>query len=144
MSGHGAIADEEKSLAVLSDATRMLAEGQGRFRSGTSGNPSGRPKGFAAVAEHIIRATGNGDELVDWLLEVWRDKERPFSQRSWAWERLAGRGLGKPVTTAELNTTGADHVSLHLQLLSETHVQRKRRLDELEARAREAGQAETT
>ena len=46
----------------------------GRFLAGQSGNPGGRPVGFHS---YIQERTGDGSELTDFVLSVFRDENAP-------------------------------------------------------------------
>lgn len=75
-----------------------------RFKPGQSGNPLGRPKGFAGVAKLILRETNDGEELVKFALETLRNthQNRSFDERWAALQWLADRAIGKPVAMVEL------------------------------------------
>src|SRR5215831_788708 len=72
----------------------------GRFAPGVSPNPSGRPKGTRNFAHTIQLQTKDGEELVRFMLRVFRGKltgakARPEDRMAAAtW--LADRGFGKP------------------------------------------------
>jgi len=121
------------------------------FKPGESGNPLGRPKGFAGVAAKIMKATRNGDELVEFALKVFRNKpprakkgetaKPPYSiedqMRAHQW--LTDRSIGKALAVIDANVGGevsSPHAALLEQMLRETHVEKDRRLAELEAKAK--------
>src|SRR3712207_1629766 len=66
------------------------------FGKGVSGNPGGRPKGLAA---RVRTATGDGEEIVDLMLSVLRDKRASNRDRIDAAKWLADRGFGRAVET---------------------------------------------
>ena len=68
----------------------------GTFPKGASGNPGGRPKGFALG---IRQATKEGQELIDFMLRVFRGTEAgaEIEHQVMAATWLADRGFGKPV-----------------------------------------------
>jgi Family of unknown function (DUF5681) len=80
--------------------------GPGRpFAPGVSGNPGGRPKG---LVRRIHEETGDGAELVDYMLSVFRDGHESTKSRVQAATWLADRGFGKPTQTqaVELSADG--------------------------------------
>lgn len=81
------------------------------WKPGQSGNPAGRPKGFAGLASAIAKHTRDGEELVEFALSVLRGEvnngEEPSTRdRLEALKWLAVRGFGQPVQPVEL--TGKD------------------------------------
>lgn len=66
------------------------------FVKGTSGNPSGRSKAYAAMSRRILELSKNGDELVDFLFATMRDGGAELKMRVRCAELLLDRGLGKP------------------------------------------------
>ena len=76
--------------------------GQG-WKPGQSGNPGGRPKGFAGLAAVIRKKTNDGEELVDFALGVLRNKKASIGDRLEALEWLSVRGFGQPVQPVQLS-----------------------------------------
>lgn len=76
------------------------------FKPGQSGNPTGRPKSFA----HLIRkATKDGEEMVEFALEIWRS-DRPLKDRWPAFVWLTEYAYGKAPTFAPIE--GEDPLAL--------------------------------
>lgn len=76
-----------------------------RWSKGVSGNPDGRPKGFVQA---IREQTGNGQELVAFMLQVFRGRQPKarLRDRMDAATWLADRAFGKPVQ--QMEHTGRD------------------------------------
>lgn len=85
----------------------------GRFVAGQSGNPTGRPKGFAAI---IREETREGAELVAYMLAVLRHPKQPTALRMAAAQWLADRGFGRAVNVVEADIT-VDAQVTHRELL---------------------------
>ena len=72
----------------------------GRFKSGESGNPGGRPRGLASlIREH----TSDGVELVDFYLAIFRAEDESLRApriRMEAARWLTERGFGKAESTS--------------------------------------------
>lgn len=82
------------------------------WQKGQSGNPKGKPPGFAGLAAKIRKETDGGAELVAFALQVFRgqplgeDMRNPtLQQRIDAMIWLTDRGFGKAVTPIDLTTT---------------------------------------
>lgn len=82
----------------------------GRFLPGASGNPTGRPRGFAAI---IREETREGAELVAYMLTVLRAPKQPTALRMAAAQWLADRGFGRAVSVVEA-TVDVDATVTHL------------------------------
>ena len=68
------------------------------FRAGQSGNPGGRPRGFAA---QVRAETRDGQEIVDVMLKVLRDGGGRIADRIEAAKWLGDRGWGRPAQSVE-------------------------------------------
>ena len=112
-------------MADLSDLDRRLSElpqrqrvdgrqPDGKFAKGLAPAGPGRPKGVSTIVREL---TGEGQEPVDVLLAIMRDKlldgegERqpvPVRLRKEAAETLLDRGWGKPTQPVEVNEREID------------------------------------
>lgn len=82
-----------------------------------SGNPSGRPKGAAGLAE-LVRdkihenSSGNGgNAIVDWVWGIFSSTTEPFENKKWAAEWLIDRGFGKAMQTIDVTSGGERLIS---------------------------------
>jgi hypothetical protein len=76
----------------------------GMFRPGVSGNPRGRPKRGASLAERI-RETVDPNELIEFLLTTMRSPGVNRRERVAACQALFDRGWGKPLQSIELDAS---------------------------------------
>lgn len=119
-----------RSVAQNSDSQRKISQkrgGPGRpFAPGQSGNPGGRPKGFAAL---VRERTEEGAPLVEYALRVQQglEVELPDSPtvreavevarlRLEAAKWLADRGWGAPVQQFEHSGPEGAGLSIHIDL----------------------------
>lgn len=66
-------------------------------------NPSGRSKLGPGIARQIAAATRDGEDLVEFVLGVWKDPESSPRQRWQALEWLTDRGAGKAMQASEVS-----------------------------------------
>lgn len=102
-------------------APQSLANLAPAWPKGQSGNKGGRPKGFKGLAREIQERTGDGRDLVEFALKVFKGEPlveggpTPKLELRWqALEWLSDRGFGKPVQSIDLNVSegGPTHMDL--------------------------------
>jgi hypothetical protein len=116
----------------------ILRAVNGRFAPGVSPNPSGRPKGTRNFAHTIQARTNDGEELVRFMLRVFRGKvagakvrlEDRMAAATW----LADRGFGKPSQVQQLQLPGEDSVLISLNEMKQSGEAFRRRIADLVAR----------
>ena len=92
--------------------TPQNRDGSGRFLKGQSGNPGGRPKGFA---ERIRAETRDGADLVGFVVRVLHNPRAKTTDRLTAATWLADRGFGGPVQAGQDDRLGlADLVTINI------------------------------
>jgi hypothetical protein len=87
---------DNRSVSAAQNSSGSAGRVRGRpFAKGTSGNPSGRPKGLAKATRDLV-----GEDGMTTLVQVWwdiaRDETRRDRDRLEASRLLADRGWGKP------------------------------------------------
>lgn len=70
-----------------------------QFKKGQSGNPGGRPKGFAARVRELVEP----DEIIGFALEIARNPGAKDADRISAFNFLADRGWGKAQQFIEMS-----------------------------------------
>jgi hypothetical protein len=95
------------------------------FPKGVSGNSGGRPKG---LVRRIREQTRDGEELVDYMLSVFRDKNGSRRDRIAAATWLSDCGFGKPTQTTATVEAPAEALSPLMARVDELLMAR---LDEL-------------
>ena len=75
------------------------------WTKGTSGTPSGRPRGAAGVARFAAELTRDGHEVLEFLVGVMRDSTAGMRERTQAALAVLDRVAGKPLAPSELAVT---------------------------------------
>lgn len=98
------------------------------WKPGQSGNPNGRPSG---LAKRIREATNEGQDLVDFMSEVFRNEREKTSDRITAATWLADRCWGRPAQAIELRSDEAGTVREQLERMTpEERAELRRRIEQ--------------
>jgi hypothetical protein len=99
----------------MSDIARTPA---GKFAPGVSGNPTGRPRGAAAIARDIMERSNNGKKLTDELykLAIGPATSAPLKRiKLDAIRECLSRAVGKPLVLVDVDA-GPDEAELVARL----------------------------
>jgi hypothetical protein len=81
----------------MTEKKRKGGGAQNDWKPGQSGNPGGRPKEGAIAARRIRHICAKfGEEAIETIVEVMRNKEELGKTRIYAAELLLNRAFGKP------------------------------------------------
>lgn len=78
-------------------------------KGGPSPNPTGRPRGAAAIAREIMKKTNNGSLMVDTLIELAKTPGTSAAARRVrmdASRELLNRAIGKAITLIDVHGSG--------------------------------------
>lgn len=97
-------------MNVVNPANRTVS---GKFKKGTSGNPSGRPKTDPEVKELLKGATY---DAVNLMIQTMHDEEQEMKLRISIAESIVNRVLGKPTQQidADISTATAKKLEDYL------------------------------
>lgn len=79
------------------------------FPKGTSGNPRGRPPGFAA---EIRKRSNEGKAFIDYAFKIFEDPNEDEDRRWDALLYLTDRGFGKPTQSVDVEANQTVNVIL--------------------------------